>query len=278
MSSFQDIGIEKCHISGYCGSTVFLTDADSSHYYWVKIKGFSLQYSTPPHIQLWSGLVSISAVSSLDWPSIASSVFSEYTMPGDEALGIQIVKDLHRTGDTGFTSSEEHALLKRVLLAYARFNKSIGYCQGFNILAALILKVVGFDELLALKIMIHVIDYILPENYFAQNLYALSVDMAAFRELLKHTLPELSLHIENLQRGASGVIKKSYSSECPPDINSINAYEPPLADVFTMQWFLTIFASALPRKATRRVWDLMFLEGSEMLLHTGVAIMAVMEK
>lgn len=199
-------------------------------------------------------------------------------MPGDEALDMQIVKDLHRTGDTGFTTEEEHTILKRVLLAYARFNKSTGYCQGFNILAALILRVMEFDEHLTLKVMVHLIDYVLPENYFAQNLYALSVDMATFRELLRHILPELSQHIDGLQKEASGTIKKAYSSESPPDIHSIHAYEPPLADVFTMQWFLTIFASALPRKATRRVWDLIFLEGSEVLLYTGVAILAVMEK
>lgn len=61
-------------------------------------------------------------------------------------------QDLHRTGNTGFTTEEEHAILKRVLLAYARFNKSTGYCQGFNIMAALILKVVDFNEQLALKV------------------------------------------------------------------------------------------------------------------------------
>lgn len=199
-------------------------------------------------------------------------------MPEDEALGMQIVKDLHRTGDTGFNSEEEHAILKRVLLAYARFNKMTGYCQGFNILVALILKVVGFNEQAALKVMVHLIDYVLPENYFSQNLYALSVDMAVFRALLRHILPELNAHIENLQKEASGTIKKSYSSEHPPDIQSIHSYEPPLADVFTMQWFLTIFASALPRKATRRVWDLILLDGSEALLYTGVAVMAILER
>ena len=63
-----------------------------------------------------------------------------------------ISKDLHRTGTTGFTTDEEHAVLKRVLLAYARHNKAIGYCQGINILAALILKVVGFDEHMSLVV------------------------------------------------------------------------------------------------------------------------------
>ena len=63
-----------------------------------------------------------------------------------------IFQDLHRTGTTGFTTEEEHAILKTVLLAYARHNQAIGYCQGFNILAALILKVVDFDERMALTV------------------------------------------------------------------------------------------------------------------------------
>lgn len=43
-------------------------------------------------------------------------------------------------------------VLKRVLLAYARWNKSVGYCQGFNILAALILEVMEGNEGDALKV------------------------------------------------------------------------------------------------------------------------------
>ena len=43
-------------------------------------------------------------------------------------------------------------MLKRVLLAYARWNKSIGYCQGFNMLAALILEVMEKSEPDALKV------------------------------------------------------------------------------------------------------------------------------
>ena len=251
-------------------------------------------------------------------------------------------QDLHRTGTTGFSSEEEHGVLKRVLLAYARYNKKTGYCQGFNILAAFILKVVEFDEAMALmvnstttfygastavitavpdlfkmsscvnftqiltlfvcsfgcaialylctsivccccccclpQILVYVVDHTLPENYFSHTLYALSGDMAVFRHLLKFYLPELALHMETLQKEASGTIRKSYSSENPPDRQSVHAYEPPLADVFSMQWFLTIFASVLPRKACRRVWDAIFLEGSEYVLYTAVAILAVMER
>lgn len=45
-------------------------------------------------------------------------------------------------------------MLKRVLLAYARWNKNVGYCQGFNILAALILEVMEGNEGDALKVSI----------------------------------------------------------------------------------------------------------------------------
>ena len=43
-------------------------------------------------------------------------------------------------------------VLKRVLLAYARWNKAVGYCQGFNVLAALILEVTEGNESHALKV------------------------------------------------------------------------------------------------------------------------------
>ena len=66
-----------------------------------------------------------------------------------------LFQDLHRTGCSGFSgqdNEEERALLKRVLLAYARWNKNVGYCQGFNVLAALILQVVQRKEDDALKV------------------------------------------------------------------------------------------------------------------------------
>lgn len=45
-----------------------------------------------------------------------------------------------------FCGQSNQAVLKRVLLAYARWNKAVGYCQGFNMLAALILQVMDRNE------------------------------------------------------------------------------------------------------------------------------------
>ncbi|KAK2724380.1 hypothetical protein QYM36_001033, partial [Artemia franciscana] len=49
-------------------------------------------------------------------------------------------------------------------------------------------------------------------------------------------------------------------------------YEPPLTNVFTMQWFLTLFSTCLPKDSVLRIWDLIFLEGNEVLLRTALAL------
>jgi len=43
-------------------------------------------------------------------------------------------------------------MLQRVLLAYARWNNKVGYCQGFNVIAAVILDVMQRQEDCALKV------------------------------------------------------------------------------------------------------------------------------
>ncbi|RXM98526.1 TBC1 domain family member 30 [Acipenser ruthenus] len=200
---------------------------------------------------------------SIDWDKTMRFAFNDRSNPDDDTMGIQIVKDLHRTGCSSYCGQEaeqDRVGLKRVLLAYARWNKAVGYCQGFNVLAALILEVVEGNEGEALKVMIYLIDKVLPDSYFANNLRALSVDMAVFRDLLRIKLPELSQHLDHLQRAANR--------------ESGGSYEPPLTNVFTMQWFLTMFATCLPNHTVLQIWDSVFFEGSEVLLRVALAIWA----
>ncbi|XP_051544480.1 TBC1 domain family member 30 isoform X2 [Myxocyprinus asiaticus] len=200
---------------------------------------------------------------SIDWEKTMRFAFNDRSNPDDDSLGIQIVKDLHRTGCSSYCGQEaeqDRVVLKRVLLAYARWNKTVGYCQGFNVLAALILEVMEGNEGDALKVMIYLIDKVLPDSYFANNLRALSVDMAVFRDLLRLKLPELSQHLHHLQKVANR--------------EGGGSYEPPLTNVFTMQWFLTMFATCLPHYTVLKIWDSVFFEGSEMLLRVALAIWA----
>ncbi|XP_053995038.1 uncharacterized protein LOC128885183 isoform X2 [Hylaeus volcanicus] len=198
----------------------------------------------------------------VDWKQAEKVCFNEWSNPDDEELGIQIVKDLHRTGCSlfcGAAGRDNQAVLRRVLLGFARWNKSVGYCQGLNVLAALVLQVMDRAESAAVKVMIYLIEGVLPEGYFADNLRGLSVDMAVFRDLLRSKLPKLSKHLKALQNDAK-------------DKATGSSYEPPLTNVFTMQWFLTLFCHCLPQDAVLRVWDLIFLEGDEILLRTALTI------
>jgi hypothetical protein len=113
------------------------------------------------------------------------------------------------------------------------------------------------NEEYAFMILIYLIDSILP-NFFANDLRGLAIDMTVFREWLGIYNGKLHLHLQNLQslsHDASGII-----------------YEPPLLNVFTIQWFLTLFATCLPRRATLRVWDALMIEGSEVLFRTGLVL------
>ena len=61
------------------------------------------------------------------------------------------------------------------------------------------------------------IEGILPEGYFNNNMRGLSVDMAVFRDLLKLRLPRLSKHLDNLQfaetkEGSKGLYIPSIST------------------------------------------------------------------
>ena len=68
-------------------------------------------------------------------------------------------------------TDEEKASLKRVLLAYARWNKSVGYCQGFNVIAALILQVMEGNEEEALKVFYHITPNTFLSLLFILRLY-----------------------------------------------------------------------------------------------------------
>ncbi|CAH8536441.1 unnamed protein product [Dicrocoelium dendriticum] len=216
----------------------------------------------------------------VDWNRALRIGFRSRSNQKDEDLESQIIKDLHRTGCVQFGSQEDKAALERVLLAYARWNKRVGYCQGFNVIAAGILDVMNRDEKEAFKIMVYLIDYVLPESYFAQNLQALSVDIAVFRHLLELRLPNLAVHLDRLQ-GKTSAPKAKFASDTPPTRDSTGSpagqpqgpYEPPLMNVYIIQWFLTLFATCLAPDAVLRVWDSILLEGSEVLLRTAIVIM-----
>lgn len=147
-------------------------------------------------------------------------------------------------------------LLKSLFVSFFNF-----HLKGFNMLGALILQVLDKNEGDAIKVMIYLIEGVLPPKYFCDSLNGLQTDMAVFRDLLSTKVPRLSKHLYKLQ-GSLGE----------------ESFEPPLTNVFTMQWFLTIFCTCLPINSVLRVWDLILIEGSDILLRTALAIWTFLEE
>lgn len=81
----------------------------------------------------------------LDRESRFPDLFSDQLTEDDKLMDYQIVKDLHRTANIG--SNEEQQRLKRILLAYARYNTDCGYCQGFNVIVGLGFNTDGLYDL-----------------------------------------------------------------------------------------------------------------------------------
>ncbi|XP_013791344.1 TBC1 domain family member 30-like [Limulus polyphemus] len=155
--------------------------------------------------------------------------------------------------------SQKRRIDTRIRFSLEPLPGETGFSQWHDAMKMVVRLSVGIPSYFRKRVMIFLIENVLPPGYFADNLRGLSVDMAVFRELLDTRVTKLSRHLENLQLQAR---------DCSTGTN----YEPPLTNVFTMQWFLTLFSTCLPKSTVLKVWDLVFLEGNEVLLKTALAI------
>lgn len=61
------------------------------------------------------------------------------------------------------------------------------------------MQVMDKSEIEALKVMIFLVEGVLPHGYFSGSLGGLQVDMAVFRDILSTKQPRLSKHLQKLQ-------------------------------------------------------------------------------
>lgn len=161
--------------------------------------------------------------------------------------------DINRTltDNVFFRKGPGVAKLKQVLLAYARRNPAVGYCQGMNMITASLLLIMPTEEE-AFWVLVSIVESILPKTYFEQSLLASRADQQVLKTLVRTVLPALHQHLQNL-----GVE----------------------LEALTFQWFLSIFTDCLAAEALFRVWDvLLCVEGSTFLFQTALALLRLNEK
>ncbi|KAL5136879.1 TBC1 domain family member 9 [Glycine soja] len=157
----------------------------------------------------------------------------------------QIEKDLPRTFP-GHPALDENGRnsLRRLLLAYARHNPEVGYCQAMNFFAGLLLLLMPEEN--AFWAFAGIIDEYFA-GYYTEDMIESQVDQLIFEELMRERFPKLVNHLDYL-----GVQVAWISGS----------------------WFLSIFVNIIPWESVLRVWDVLLFEGNRvMLFRTALALM-----
>ncbi|KAL7943750.1 rab-GTPase-TBC domain-containing protein [Trichoderma barbatum] len=200
--------------------------------------------------KVWS---ECSGATALRIPGYYDGLVSQSGDDDDAAVVSQIKMDINRTltDNIFFRKGPGVQKLNEVLLAYARRNKDVGYCQGMNLIAANILLITPSAEE-AFWILASIIENILPHGYYDHSLISSRADQQVLRQYVSTVLPKLSAHLESL---------------------SVEL------EALTFQWFLSVFTDCLCAEALFRVWDVVLCtnDGSTFLFQVALALLKLNE-
>uniref|UniRef100_A0A8C5EQB0 USP6 N-terminal-like protein n=1 Tax=Gouania willdenowi TaxID=441366 RepID=A0A8C5EQB0_GOUWI len=192
----------------------------------------------------------------LDLNHQQSSSSSHYSLD-DITLFRQIALDLQRSFPTHRSlmgdrpeAIEGQAKLFRVLIAYARYNPSVGYSQGMSYITAVLLMQLAEEEeaFWALAALLDKPKYL--ADLFDLKLTGVQHQVKVFDQLLKHRKPQLSTHLESM-----GVLSVHYVTP----------------------WFLTLFTSLPCWDSVLAVWDLIILHGLPAVFRIALTIIDLLE-
>ncbi|KFD70933.1 hypothetical protein M514_01125 [Trichuris suis] len=164
----------------------------------------------------------------------------------------QIDLDINRTYRNHVFFRQRYGIKQRsllnVLAAYSLFNRDLGYCQGMNHLAALLLMY--FDAFWALHILMCDNAHAM-HGFFMPGFPKLLRFQQHHDAILKKRLPNLRAHLES-----QGVHSALY----------------------TTKWFFQCFLDRVPFSLALRLWDIYMLEGDVVLTAMAFTILKLHEK
>jgi len=158
----------------------------------------------------------------------------------------EIRRDLGRTfpqelGEEGMES------LFRILRAVSHRLEDIGYCQGMNFIAGVLLRVFGLAcEVIAYQCMLSILLRHGMNQYFGDRFPKLRLSVLQFDILVDNNLPDLGTAFDTFNLSA---------------------------EFYATQWFLTLFSYSLPFPHVLRLWDQFLCRGMKFMHRVGLALL-----
>lgn len=192
----------------------------------------------------------------------------------DNSTNESIERDLHRTfpdnihfrsdsapdgGRSRATEAPMITALRRVLRSFAAYNPKIGYCQSLNFLAGLLL--LFMEEEKAFWMLVVITERFLPGVHDV-SLEGVNVDQGVLMLCVKDSLPKLWSKIGVNFEGQH--------------YNNVLTSLPPIT-LCTAAWLMSGFIGILPTETTLRVWDILFLEGSQTFFRVALTLFKLAE-
>ncbi|XP_063778540.1 TBC1 domain family member 1 isoform X7 [Pseudophryne corroboree] len=134
--------------------------------------------------------------------------------------------------------------LYNILKAYSLLDPEVGYCQGLSFVAGiLLLHMSEEDSFRLLKFLMYDIDM---RKQYRPNMVTLQIQMYQLSRLLHDYHRDLYNHLEEFEIGPS---------------------------LYAAPWFLTMFASQFPLGFVARVFDMIYLQGSEVIFKVALSLL-----
>lgn len=172
---------------------------------------------------------------------------AEVELRGDIAKDVDRTFIEYRLFSNG---NKGQGMLYRVLAAYAVYNPEIGYCQGMNVLASVLL-LARFSEEETFWALTRLMKEYSIEQMFLPGLPGVRRSIEKFNELFEFLLPKLAKHFAK-----EGIESTMYLSK----------------------WFMTLYGSVLPLELVFKVWEEFLATGSwSVLWAVGLSLLHLFE-